>query len=70
MFSRRNLCYHAAFEQNPRFVELLRKGDDLVQGCRLPTGGGEVLTGAMPFLHSWLENLLFYPNALSTSWYS
>lgn len=47
------------FEQIPRFVEQLRKGYDLVQGCRLPSGGGKVLPGAMPFLHRWLGNPLF-----------
>ncbi|HEY0594045.1 MAG TPA: glycosyltransferase family 2 protein [Thermoanaerobaculia bacterium] len=40
----------------PRFVERLRSGDDLVQGCRLPSGGGTIRPGAMPFLHRWLGN--------------
>lgn len=40
----------------PRFVEKLREGYDLVQGCRLPSGGGTVLHGAMPSLHRWLGN--------------
>lgn len=35
----------------PRFVEKLRAGYELVQGCRLPSGGGSVLPGAMPLLH-------------------
>lgn len=39
------------FLELPRFVEELRKGSDLVQGCRLPSGGGRILPGAMPFLH-------------------
>ncbi len=43
----------------PRFVEKLREGYDLVQGCRLPTGGGRVLPGAMPFLHRWWGNPMF-----------
>lgn len=47
------------FEQIPRFVEQLRQGYDLVQGCRLPSGGGTVLPEAMPFLHRWLGNPLF-----------
>src|SRR5204863_429090 len=34
-----------------KFVLKLREGFDLVQGCRLPSGGGTVLPGAMPFLH-------------------
>lgn len=47
------------FGEVPRFVEKLREGYDLVQGCRLPSGGGRVLPGAMPFLHYWLGNPLF-----------
>lgn len=43
----------------PQFVDKLREGYDLVQGCRLPAGGGTVATGAMPFLHRWLGNPLF-----------
>jgi len=31
------------------FLEKLRAGDDLVMGCRLPSGGGRILPGAMPF---------------------
>jgi hypothetical protein len=30
-----------------------------VQGCRLPSGGGTVLPGAMPFLHRWWGNPMF-----------
>lgn len=47
------------FLEIPRFVAELRKGYDLVQGCRLPSGGGTVMPGAMPFLHRWLGNPLF-----------
>jgi glycosyltransferase involved in cell wall biosynthesis len=47
------------FGETHRFVEKLRQGYDLVQGCRLPSGGGTVLPGAMPFLHRWLGNPLF-----------
>ena len=39
------------FGELPRFVEQLREGYDLVQGCRLESGGGRVEPGAMPFLH-------------------
>jgi len=46
------------FLEIPRFVEALRSGHDLVQGCRLPAGGGQVMPGAMPFLHRWLGNPL------------
>ena len=55
------------FEQIPRFVEKLRQGYDLVQGCRLPSGGGQVLPGAMPFLHLWLGNPLF--SMLARRWF-
>jgi glycosyltransferase involved in cell wall biosynthesis len=41
------------------FVEKLRKGYDLVQGCRLPSGGGKIVAGAMPFLHRWIGNPMF-----------
>ena len=47
------------FRDIPRFVEKLRAGYDLVQGCRLPSGGGHVLPGAMPFSHRWFGNPLF-----------
>jgi glycosyltransferase involved in cell wall biosynthesis len=40
----------------PRFVERLREGHDLVVGCRLPSGGGTIEEGAMPFLHKYLGN--------------
>ena len=43
----------------PRFVAKLREGFDLVQGCRLPSGGGTVLPGAMPALHRFWGNPMF-----------
>jgi glycosyltransferase involved in cell wall biosynthesis len=46
------------FGDVPRFVEKLREGFDLVQGCRLPSGGGRIEPGAMPFLHRWVGNPL------------
>ncbi len=46
------------FGELPRFVAELRAGADLVQGCRLPAGGGRVLPGAMPFLHRRIGNPL------------
>jgi hypothetical protein len=46
------------FLEIPKFIEKLRQGYDLVQGCRLPKGGGTVLPTAMPFLHRWLGNPL------------
>ena len=43
----------------PRFLEKLRDGFQMVQGCRLETGGGTVKPGAMPFLHRWWGNPMF-----------
>ncbi|MEN8181256.1 MAG: glycosyltransferase family 2 protein [Myxococcota bacterium] len=47
------------FLELPRFVARLREGFDLVQGCRLRSGGGTVLPGAMPPLHRLVGNPLF-----------
>jgi len=47
------------FSELPKFVEKLRMGYDLVQGCRLTSGGGVVKPGAMPLSHRWLGNPLF-----------
>ncbi|MCZ6463413.1 MAG: glycosyltransferase family 2 protein [Proteobacteria bacterium] len=44
------------FLEIPRFVDRLREGADLVQGCRRPAGGGTIRPGAMPFLHRWIGN--------------
>ncbi len=38
------------------FVEKLRVGYELVMGCRLPSGGGTVMPGAMPWKHRWIGN--------------
>ena len=38
------------FRTIPAFVQRLREGSELVQGCRLESGGGRVMPGAMPFL--------------------
>jgi glycosyltransferase involved in cell wall biosynthesis len=51
----------------PRFLAKLREGFDLVQGCRLETGGGTVKPGAMPFLHRWWGNPMF--TALARWWF-
>jgi glycosyltransferase involved in cell wall biosynthesis len=47
------------FLEIPKIVEKLRQGFDLVQGCRLPAGGGSIRPGAMPFLHRWVGNPVF-----------
>lgn len=47
------------FLEIPKFYDKLKDGAELVQGCRLPSGGGKVSPGAMPHLHRWLGNPLF-----------
>jgi glycosyltransferase involved in cell wall biosynthesis len=47
------------FGDAPRFLDKLREGYDLVQGCRLPSGGGTIMNGAMPFSHRWFGNPVF-----------
>jgi glycosyltransferase involved in cell wall biosynthesis len=56
------------FGETPRFVAKLREGFDLVQGCRLESGGGRVMPGAMPWLHRWVGNPLF--STLARLWFS
>lgn len=41
------------------FIEKLRGGAEMAQGCRLPSGGGRVMEGAMPPSHRWLGNPMF-----------
>ncbi len=55
------------FRQIPRFVTMLRDGYDFVQGCRLPSGGGTIMPGAMPFLHRWWGNPMF--SAMARRWF-
>jgi glycosyltransferase involved in cell wall biosynthesis len=47
------------FSEVPNFVGPLRNGAELVQGCRLPVGGGRVADGAMPWSHRWIGNPMF-----------
>ena len=47
------------FSELAPFYHKLRQGYDIVQGCRLPRGGGTIAPGAMPFLHRWLGNPMF-----------
>ena len=44
------------FSRITPFLERLRKGADLVMGCRMPRGGGTVMPGAMPWKHRWIGN--------------
>jgi glycosyltransferase involved in cell wall biosynthesis len=55
------------FGEIPAFLAKLREGYDLVQGCRLPAGGGKVMPGAMPFLHRWWGNPMF--SWLARGWF-
>lgn len=56
------------FSEIPTFVEKLRQGYDLVQGCRLPTGGGTIMPGAMPRLHRWIGNPAF--SLIANNWFN
>lgn len=44
------------FSEAPKFVAKLREGDEVVMGCRLPSGGGTISPGAMPWKNRWLGN--------------
>lgn len=44
------------FLEIPKFVNRMNSETDLVQGCRLPGGGGTVAEGAMPWSHRWIGN--------------
>ncbi len=44
------------FSKLKAFTEQLEKDFDLVMGCRLPSGGGTVMPGAMPWKHRWIGN--------------
>ena len=48
------------FLEIPAFVEKLREGFELVQGCRLPSGGGAIVPGAMPFFTSVVRQPLVF----------
>jgi len=43
----------------PKFYKKIKKGYDIVQGCRLPKGGGKINRGAMPITHKLIGNPLF-----------
>ena len=47
------------FLETDRFVKKFQEGFELVAGCRLPSGGGKILPGAMPFTHRWFGNPFF-----------
>src|SRR5262249_5829862 len=55
------------FLEIPLFLGPLREGFALVQGCRLPSGGGRIQPRAMPVLHRWIGNPLF--SLLARRWF-
>jgi glycosyltransferase involved in cell wall biosynthesis len=55
------------FREVGRFLEKHREGYELVQGCRLPSGGGTIRKGAMPWIHRWFGNPLF--SLLARVWF-
>jgi glycosyltransferase involved in cell wall biosynthesis len=55
------------FLEIPKFVAKLREGYDLVQGCRLPSGGGMIEPGAMPALHRLWGNPMF--SVMARHWF-
>lgn len=44
------------FSNIKAFVEKFREGYELVMGCRMPYGGGQIMPGAMPWKHRWIGN--------------
>ena len=44
------------FNDVMKFLEKLREGYELVQGCRFPNGGGKIMQGAMPISHKFFGN--------------
>ncbi|MDP0498960.1 MAG: glycosyltransferase family 2 protein [Verrucomicrobiota bacterium JB022] len=55
------------FLEIPKFLKQLRAGHQFVYGCRLPTGGGTVMPGAMPWSHRHIGNPLF--SLLARLWF-
>ena len=47
------------FNDIPRFYNKINEGYDLIQGCRLPSGGGKIEKGAMPLSHRLIGNPFF-----------
>jgi glycosyltransferase involved in cell wall biosynthesis len=47
------------FEDLPIFYKKIKEGYDLVQGCRMPSGGGKIEKGAMPITHRLIGNPFF-----------
>ena len=43
----------------PKFYKKIINGFDIIQGCRLPGGGGKIQKGAMPITHKLIGNPFF-----------
>jgi glycosyltransferase involved in cell wall biosynthesis len=55
------------FLELPKFFQKTKEGFDLIQGCRLPGGGGKINRGAMPWSHRHIGNPLF--TFLGKNWF-
>ncbi len=44
------------FSQANRFVKKFQEDFELVMGCRMPSSGGTIMPGAMPWKNRWLGN--------------
>lgn len=44
------------FSEADRFVKKFQEGFELIMGCRLPSGGGKIMPGAMPWKNRWIGN--------------
>jgi glycosyltransferase involved in cell wall biosynthesis len=44
------------FSEADRFVKKFQEGFEVVMGCRLPSGGGTIMPGAMPWKNRWIGN--------------
>jgi glycosyltransferase involved in cell wall biosynthesis len=55
------------FLELPKFFQKAKEGFDLIQGCRLPGGGGKINKGAMPWSHRHIGNPLF--TFLARNWF-
>ncbi|MCB1023476.1 MAG: glycosyltransferase family 2 protein [Acidobacteria bacterium] len=55
------------FAELPKFIAKLEEGYDLVQGCRFPSGGGNIKQGSMSFLHRRFGNPFF--SLLVRNWF-
>lgn len=47
------------FNELENFYNKINEGFDIIQGCRLPNGGGKITKGAMPISHRYIGNPFF-----------